>query len=737
MFVEKITPAAQAAPAQIQRFSSPTRPCGRRRRVAGRSAVLAAAGAVAVLAGPASGQTELAVTEWVEPGNGDWFEPSNWSAGLPGDLTAGRIDNGGTAVIGQSGAVAAQLRLASEDGTSGNVLMTGGDLTLPDKGLGFTIAGEDDGEEIGQFTIDELVVGQLGTASWTQSGGTVNANVLHVGRDVTGVGTMSLSAGTVNVRDFMFLGDLAGGNGTLAQTGGTLNFNGEGESSSGDFIVGGGGTGTYTKNAGSLAADNVEVGRLAGGSGTFVHSGGTTLVNGQTIVARDGEGSFTLEGGSYTTQRYVIGRNPGALATVSHAGGTMTVSRDLGTVGDRGRMWVGFTGQAALSHTGGTIDVGERLYVGLNAGSQGAYTLSDADPGDGDGDVPTLNVANFIAIGQNGANLTADNANGTFTQTGGVVNVGTSGVGGNLFVGAVGTGTYNLGGGELNVPGRVALADRAEAVGRVTVSGGTATIGETLFVGPQGEGGYTQSGGDVSVGGDLLLATVRDDADASVAISGGTFDVAGGATLGRASSTGTVDFTVQGSAGEITIGGQLLANAVADFTFLLDSGGVSLIDVAGSALLEGVGIDLGGARPMSGNTVDLITATTFGSSTFVLDSSDADSYDLEVVAGGNGEILRAILTRLLGDANNDGSVTIADFAILRANFGTSGSSFEMGDFNEDGSVTIADFAILRANFGTSVSSAELAEADAWAASVPEPATLGLLAAAGLGLVRRR
>ena len=91
-----------------------------------------------------------------------------------------------------------------------------------------------------------------------------------------------------------------------------------------------------------------------------------------------------------------------------------------------------------------------------------------------------------------------------------------------------------------------------------------------------------------------------------------------------------------------------------------------------------------------------------------------------------------------GDANDDGAVTIADFAILRANFGADKlvGAWDLGDFDLDGAVTIADFALLRANFGTATPG-EAAAMDAWAASVPEPASLAPLAAAGLALARRR
>ena len=109
------------------------------------------------------------------------------------------------------------------------------------------------------------------------------------------------------------------------------------------------------------------------------------------------------------------------------------------------------------------------------------------------------------------------------------------------------------------------------------------------------------------------------------------------------------------------------------------------------------------------------------------------------VAGGSGVALWTppdVADLLAGDANLDGVVTIADFAVLRSNFGSAAGYFTTGDFDGDGGVTIADFALLRANFGGSA--AQAAELDAWAAGVvPEPAGLGLLAAGGLALRRRR
>jgi hypothetical protein len=57
---------------------------------------------------------------------------------------------------------------------------------------------------------------------------------------------------------------------------------------------------------------------------------------------------------------------------------------------------------------------------------------------------------------------------------------------------------------------------------------------------------------------------------------------------------------------------------------------------------------------------------------------------------------------LTGDSNDDGTVNLADFGVLRGNFGGSGVGRSGGDFNYDGVVNLADFGLLRANFGQSL-----------------------------------
>ena len=75
---------------------------------------------------------------------------------------------------------------------------------------------------------------------------------------------------------------------------------------------------------------------------------------------------------------------------------------------------------------------------------------------------------------------------------------------------------------------------------------------------------------------------------------------------------------------------------------------------------------------------------------------------------------------LVGDANGDGRVDLADFQALKDGFG-SGVRREQGDLNDDKVVDLNDFNLLKSNFG------------AGAAVAPEPATWTLLAC-GAGLL---
>jgi len=58
-----------------------------------------------------------------------------------------------------------------------------------------------------------------------------------------------------------------------------------------------------------------------------------------------------------------------------------------------------------------------------------------------------------------------------------------------------------------------------------------------------------------------------------------------------------------------------------------------------------------------------------------------------------------------GDANLDGTVSIADWLILQNHFNQAGTWFE-GDFNGDGQVTVADYLIMQNNWGKDCSGGE-------------------------------
>jgi hypothetical protein len=80
-----------------------------------------------------------------------------------------------------------------------------------------------------------------------------------------------------------------------------------------------------------------------------------------------------------------------------------------------------------------------------------------------------------------------------------------------------------------------------------------------------------------------------------------------------------------------------------------------------------------------------------------------------------------------GDADYSGAVNVGDLGILAANWKQPGT-WDQADYNGDGIVNVGDLGILAANWNWTFNPLS---------PVPEPGTLGLMALAGLALIRRR
>lgn len=274
----------------------------------------------------------------------------------------------------------------------------------------------------------------------------------------------------------------------------------------------------------------------------------------------------------------------------------------------------------------------------------------------------------------------------------------------------------------LQTGGTLTVQQYTRLAGPSTFSGGALNT-DTL----ENAATLNQAGGAIGVAGAIT-------GSGNLVLSGGTLTaprvqqngltISGAATLrlsAPAATSVSVFNTLSPGGGQIDVGDEAMvvnytgASPVAAIKVALASG-----YAGGSWNGSGINSGVAAVDPEGRTAVGYAEAADIGSPAAWLGQSvDATS----------------ILVRhtLYGDADLSGTVDLADFSTVAANFNSSAARWSQGDFDYDGAVTLADFSRLAANHNQS-----LAAPAARPGAVPEPATVAmLLLVLGLVPARRR
>jgi filamentous hemagglutinin len=319
-----------------------------------------------------------------------------------------------------------------------------------------------------------------------------------------------------------------------------------------------------------LSSPNTTTAYLGGPAGTLHDISVSATTPGTTLL---------IGGGTLTANRAFVGNN--SLGAISQNSGTFTL-------------------------TPGTPVTDGRLILGNTTGGVGTYSLSGGSI-----------LADILTVG-GGSTSAGTFGTGTFTQSGGDVNLATVGNVGELVVGDVSgsIGTYNLTGGTLQAKNvYVAVSGTSAGERKIVQTGGVATISNTLQI-----GGFT--GGSSATEGSYTLAGTSasqlKSANVYVGVSGiGTFTQDGGINSIELGAAGVdrnllVGATFANSSGTYTLKSGTLS---AEGEFIGNPGKGTFIQTGGTNNVSiQLWIDTGGTNATKGSyTISGGTLNTTGS----------------------------------------------------------------------------------------------------------------------------
>ncbi len=676
------------------------------------------------------------------------------------------------------------VSIAQEPGSSGAYYLQGGTLAanIVDSNGTFSQTG-------GTLTTSEL---NASASAIT----TVSGTSAFYALTVTNNGSFVLSGGTLDGLA-MIAGTVYNG-GSFTQTGGIVN---DGVMNYGTFTFSGGtfnsqfqNWGTAAINANFTAGDglinygtlDVAAGRRASGNGAsgldnygtiVLHTGGTlggTSVTNEPGAALRGNGTISAQFTNY-------GRiEPDGVLVASFGGinqgiislGTNTGLRTNGMLTNRGTVELrggSISGSPSVTNDGGLIhaispclmslsnlsggninggeiriDAGSNLAINSSFVSSGTIVLAGAGSALSGGAVN--NSGSISGLGRV-ANSVLNN--GTIRAEGGTLTVAgtscTNGTAGRVEVAAGSTAQFSQG-----------IASNA---GNISLLGGTfdniarpmSSTGSISGWGTLRTGGLTNHG-HVGVGGGNMdvFGSVSNASDGVIEVSGNStvtfYSLASGP--GNFPGAGKVVFlggySPGNSPGIIAFGGDVAFGSGGTLTMELAENNntnpamprYDELNIAHNVSLSGF-LDLdwtpraGDPASKFGGTYDLITYGGQLTGTFSV-RCDFSAYIQSLdYAADAGEGLKAVRLKLYplvaGDADLNRVVDAADYIALKQNFGT-GTSWEQGNFDGVGTTGWTDFQTLMTALSVGGSPPVTA---------PEPATIGLLAAGALAMLRRQ